>query len=301
MVLPYSPLNNSTLGLVTGDLIAQRQVDGQRTSWSGDSALTLATISSLSYGYNLTDMMDRYLSWYQSGEYTNHAEKPVAVGNTTTFALDKYERTSDPFNSGGREMSDNGNGALMHITPVVLYLRAQYGEDFTSHAPAMLMLHQITGLTHNHPQSLIASGLYAMLVNNLLQNMPLIEAVDQAVSGSYEYYSQHQIFAQFLPAFQALNKPDLKSESADSLRTSGYVVDTLEATIWVILNSTSFESAISLTKTLPGESERIMPLVGALAGILYHQEFLDAYQTNDKELALVMDTLHLANKSHNFN
>ena len=301
MVLPYSPLNNSTLGLVTGDLIAQRQVDSQRTSWSGDSALTLATISSLSYGYNLTDMMDRYLSWYQAGEYTKHSKKPMTVGSTTTFALDKYKRTSDPFNSGGRELSDNGNGALMHITPVILYLRSLYGEDFVSHEPAMLMLHQITGLTHNHPQSLIASGLYAMLVNNILQNMPLIEAVDQAVSGSYEYYSQHQIFAQFLPAFQALNKPDLKSESIESLHTSGYVVDTLATTIWVILNSTSFENAISLTQTLPGESERIMPLVGSLAGILYHQEFLERYSTNDKELAIVMDVLHIANKSHNFN
>ena len=79
------------------------------------------------------------------------------------------------------------------------------------------------------------------------------------------------------------------------------MVDTLATTIWVILNSTSFENAISLTQTLPGESERIMPLVGSLAGILYHQEFLERYSTNDKELAIVMDVLHIANKSHNFN
>ncbi|SCB74724.1 ADP-ribosylglycohydrolase family protein [Weissella bombi] len=298
MVLPYNPLNNSTLGLVTGDLMGQ-QVEGHGTSWSGDSALTLATISSLSYGYNLTDLMDRYLDWYRSGEYNNQDERPKNVGETTFFALNKYAHTKDPFNSGGRDISDNGNGALMHITPVILYLRAKYGEDFILHDPAMLVLHQVTGLTHNHPQSLIASGIYALIVNNLLQNIPPVEAVDLAVSSSYEYYAQHKIFADHLSAFQGLNKPDLKSVAITSLQTSGYVVDTLEASIWVVLNSNTFAEALSLAKSLPGEPHRVMPLVGALAGVLYHQEVVDDIDENTFEP--VLKVLKIAEQSHNFN
>ncbi|MFL2019312.1 ADP-ribosylglycohydrolase family protein [Weissella hellenica] len=298
MVLPYNPLNNSTLGLVTGDLMAQ-QVDGHDTSWSGDSALTLATISSLSHGYSLTDLMDRYLDWYQSGEYTNPNKRPKKVGETTFFALNKYAHTKDPFNSGGRDIADNGNGALMHITPVILYLRAKYGEDFILHDPAMLVLHQVTGLTHNHPQSLIASGIYALIINNLLQNITPVEAVDLAVSSSYEYYAQHKIFVEHLSAFQGLNKPDLKSVAPNSLRTSGYVVDTLEAAIWVILNSDNFREALSLAKSLPGEPKRIMPLVGALAGVLYHQELIEGI--DNPIFNPVLKVLKIAEQSHNFN
>jgi ADP-ribosylglycohydrolase len=264
MVLPYNPLNNSTLGLVTGDLMAQ-QVDGHDTSWSGDSALTLATISSLSHGYSLTDLMDRYLNWYQSGEYNNQNKRPKKVGETTFFALNKYAHTKDPFNSGGRDISDNGNGALMH----------------------------------NHPQSLIASGIYALIINNLLQNIPPVEAVDLAVSSSYEYYAQHKIFVDHLSAFQGLNKPDLKSVAENSLRTSGYVVDTLEAAIWVILNSNSFKEALDLAKSLPGEPQCVMPLVGALAGVLYHQELIEGI--DDPIFEPVLKVLKIAEQSHNFN
>ncbi|MCS8561002.1 ADP-ribosylglycohydrolase family protein [Weissella cibaria] len=299
MTLSDNPLINSTLGLINGDLFAQKIIMGDSSQWSSDSSLTLATIDSLSNGYILTDIMTQFTYWYTTGAYTADGA-PQHAGDVTRMAIENFRQTQDPFTSGGRDESDNANGALLRITPVVLYLQATYGEDFIKDDPAMLTLHQVGGLTHNHPRSLIAIGLYAMLLNGLLSGMSLPAAFDFAISNSYEYYAKHAVFADELVAFEALNTPDFENMPIESLHASGYVVDTLAATIWVLLNSQNYEDALTLAAGLPGEPTRIMPLVGAVAGLMYHQAQLPTTWLNAHELTIVTRVLEKAEQSGRF-
>ena len=86
----------------------------------------------------------------------------------------------------------------------------------------------------------------------------------------------------------------------ESLHASGYVVDTLAATIWVLLNSQNYEDALTLAAGLPGEPTRIMPLVGAVAGLMYHQAQLPTTWLNAHELTIVTRVLEKAEQSGRF-
>ena len=53
------------------------------------------------------------------------------------------------------------------------------------------------------------------------------------------------------------------------MRSSGYVVDTLGASLWCALNSWSYEEAVLAAVNLGGDSDTTACVTGALAGIEY--------------------------------
>lgn len=299
MVLPDNSLVNSTLGMINGDIFAQKLAGNQQGAWGIASSLTLATLDALSQDYSLTTIMANFERWYQEGAFTAEGELQTA-SPVTKKALDKYLANPDPYEAGGRELEDNTNGALLRITPVVMYLEANYGHKFVTKEPAMLILHQIGGLTHNNPRGLIALGIYAMLLNQLMAGHKLIEAIDAAVGLAYEYYAQSSLFADELEAFERLNTPDFSSIKLDELVASADVIDTLETTIWVLLNSNSYQDALNVASQIKGEPDCIVALVGAVAGIMYGHAELPKSWLDDDEYSQVKAILAKAVVSGNF-
>ncbi|TYC47807.1 ADP-ribosylglycohydrolase [Weissella muntiaci] len=299
MTLPDNSLVNSTLGLINGDIFAQQLAGNSAYVWGADSALTLATIASLSHGYNLQDIMNRFEDWYVNGAYTAE-HKPQSLSRVSRAAFEQYREHQDLYAAGSRLEGDTTNGALMRITPLVIYLEANYGRDFIIDDPAMLILHQVGGLTHNQPRSLIALGLYAMILNRLMSGYKLIEAIDAAIGLAYEYYANVSSFVDELEAFERLNTPDFANMALENLSASEDVIETLEAVIWVLVNSESFQDALNLAGQIKGNPSQILALVGAVAGIIYGHEQLPKSWIDDTEYADVKKILAQASKSGYF-
>ena len=53
------------------------------------------------------------------------------------------------------------------------------------------------------------------------------------------------------------------------ISSSGYVVDTLEASLWVILNARNFKEAIIGSVNLGNDTDTIGAITGSMAGIIY--------------------------------
>lgn len=53
------------------------------------------------------------------------------------------------------------------------------------------------------------------------------------------------------------------------IRSSGYVVDTLEAAIWCILNTKSYKECVLKAVNLGNDTDTVGAVVGGLAGIYY--------------------------------
>ena len=90
-------------------------------TWSDDSSMTLATLDSIKNGYDLEDIMDKFVDWFKEGEYTPFGEV-FDVGMTTARAIYQYEKEFDVRTCGELSERSNGNGSLMRIMPVCLYL-----------------------------------------------------------------------------------------------------------------------------------------------------------------------------------
>lgn len=294
-----TPLTNTTYGLVNADCFAEHLDNAQTTDWSSASSLTLATISSLSRGYNLSHLMDQFTAWYARGDYT--ADRSVQMSDCTTIrSIEHYMINHDPFSSGSHQEQVMDNGALLRIMPVVLFLNTEYGDDFVIDDPAMLTLHQITGLTHNQPTALITNGIYAMFVNELMAGETPVDALEIAIDTAYDYYSKHNIFQEALIHFDQLNTPDFKNSNIESLTASNLAIDTLTACIWIILNSDSYASAMALTLKLNGDPSSLLPLVGTTAAILYPVN-VDAMTNLPKNgTNLIKRILNIGNRSYRF-
>ncbi|ETP70944.1 ADP-ribosylglycohydrolase [Lachnospiraceae bacterium JC7] len=126
-------------------------------------------------------------------EYTPHG-KVFDIGITCARAKDRYRPGMDPLSCGESDEYSNGNGSLMRIMPVSLNNCTETEFWCDSYIEdAALDAHNISKLTHAHPRSQMAC---------------LFEAYGRLND---------------LQAFKNLPEDEIKS--------SGYVVHTLEAAI----------------------------------------------------------------------
>lgn len=67
---------------------------------------------------------------------------------------------------------------------------------------------------------------------------------------------------------------------APDLKSGGYVVDTLEAALWCLLNTDSYESCVLKAVNLGEDTDTVAAVAGGLAGIYYGYEAIPQKWTN---------------------
>lgn len=65
---------------------------------------------------------------------------------------------------------------------------------------------------------------------------------------------------------------NLKNLGRDSIKSGGYVIHTLEASLWCILNTATYSSAVLTAVNLGDDTDTTAAVTGALAGIIYGYE-----------------------------
>ncbi|WP_193438514.1 ADP-ribosylglycohydrolase family protein, partial [Streptococcus suis] len=93
-------------------------------TWSDDTSLTLALMEHLSEKSKLSDLMDKFVA-YRNGYLTPYGDC-FDIGIATNQAIERYLAGNLPEESGGSGERDNGNGALMRISPLALILRREF-------------------------------------------------------------------------------------------------------------------------------------------------------------------------------
>ena len=112
-------------------------------------------------------------------------------------------------------------------------------------------------MTHAHAISREACRIYVHIAMDLKNGA----SIPEAVGGNVQETS---------PVFERLRS--IKSCPADEIKSSGYVVDTMEASLWCLLNTSSFRDALETAVNLGGDTDTIGAVTGGLAGIFYGVE-----------------------------
>lgn len=71
------------------------------------------------------------------------------------------------------------------------------------------------------------------------------------------------------PRPMIINAGEYKQKSREQIRSSGYVIDTLEAALWAVWNTDNFKDAILLAANLADDADSVAATAGQLAGALY--------------------------------
>jgi len=224
-------------------------------TWSDDTSLTLCLLDSLATGrIDYADIMKRFLSWLDDGKYTPHG-KVFDVGIATRKALQRFRNGNAPLQCGGTSEQDNGNGSLMRILPLAFYREDEFWD----------VIHNVSSLTHAHKRSQIACGLYLSVAENLFDKTDLKSAVHSGLEKAKEHYGNEKDLKHYKRLFDT-NFPKL---SEREIKSSGYVVDTLEAALWCLLNTDNYRDCVLRAVNLGEDTDTVAAVAGGLAGMFY--------------------------------
>lgn len=259
--LEQSPVNGM-IGYGTFDLPAG--------SWSDDSSLTLATLDSLRQGYDLTDMIHKFAEWMTEGSYSPFGEA-FDVGIGTRDAIVRYLKDHDVSTCGGTTEYDNGNGSLMRILPICLYCYEEQKKGKISDKEAIQMIHEVSALTHNHIRSQMACGLYFFLAKAILEKSgSLSQRLQLGINKGLAFYQENDFDMSELQKFHRLtNLETFQKTSRKEIQSYGYVVVSLEAALWCLLNSEDYKECELLAVNLGEDTDTIAAIAGGLAGLFY--------------------------------
>lgn len=228
-------------------------------TWSDDASLALCTAESLCGGYNLHSMSRTFVNWLNEAYWTPYG-RVFDVGHTTRNAIIRLEQGFNPEDAGLTEENDNGNGSLMRILPVALYFA--FAESDLRKRAVM----SASRITHGHMRSQLACVLYSELVSRVCIGMDLSVSLAETRATFRDLLGS---VPEELAAFHRTLDPDLGLRNENEIMGSGYVIHTLEASIWCCLRSKSFKEAVLRAINLGEDTDTTGAVTGGLAGILF--------------------------------
>ena len=250
-------------------------------SWTDDSSLTLATYDSLrTLGrIDLDDIMNRFMDWLYAGAYTPY-DKAYDVGNCCRSAIADYSINHNPKTCGPRRHLDNGNGSLMRILPVCIYVYDQVTAGKMTEDMAVDLVHQVSALTHGHRRSKMCCGFYYFMVKHILNDRTdksLIDCLQDGINDGVRLYSGNDIYQDQLDFVRRLTVLDqFKGVSANRVSSSGYVIDTIEAAVWSLITTDSLKDALLTAVNLGDDTDTVGAIAGGLAALYYGYDAIPA-------------------------
>lgn len=215
--------------------------------WTDDTSMALALADSIAYGWNTKDQLARYLNWFQSGAYSVNGEC-FDIGCTTRNALYEFELNEQLISDNSEYGS--GNGSIMRLAPIAIKYAGKLGYgDY---------LQESSRTTHASPQCV--SGCLALGI--VLEK--LLSGKDKETALAFE------------PQETVLLHPSVKMVAEGSYRNasygiegSGWVVKSLEASLWAFYKSDSFEEAVLKAVNLGDDADTTGAVTGQLAGAFW--------------------------------
>jgi len=253
-------------------------------TWSDDSSLTFCTIESLCNGYNPDDIANNFIRW-KNEAYWSAGGIVFDIGIATSEAISKLSYVQNPADAGGKESHHNGNGSLMRILPLAFILKNKNASE------RFAIVQEVSSLTHAHIRSVMACYIYIDFAINLLNGLSKFDAFKQTQNTVSVFFKQNGIDYYELDIFKNILDADVSQFTESSIKSDGYVVHSLEASVWCILTSDSYKDAVLKAVNLGYDTDTTACITGGLAGIIWGYKQIPPMWIN--QLALQTDINYL--------
>ena len=217
--------------------------------WTDDTSMALCLAESILNKNDIDpqDLMDRFRMWSEDG-HNSVTGSCFDIGSTVSSALRKFAITGEPF-SGSTDPDSAGNGSLMRLSPVAI---RWFRNPEKVREAAKLQ----SRTTHGARQAVEACELFATM---------LVEAINghtkEEVLMNREWQGDSGI--------EEIASGKWKCKSRDEINSSGYVIHTLEASLWSTYHSENFRDAVILAVNLGGDADTTGAVTGQIAGALW--------------------------------
>ena len=232
-----------------------------------NQALAIARSVVASDGFDPADIGDRFVEWYESG--------PFDIGLMTRDSLEKL-KAGTPWDEAGREVwqqrpegKNAGNGSVMRTAPLAI----AYTDDKSR---LIEVSRNSSRITHSDNRCEWGSAILNLTIASILraEERPLRRALQCVASRAPD---------ELLDALE----PIAAGDTVEPLKTSGYVVHTLQTALHDGLREESAEEAIITAVNRGGDTDTIGAVTGAIAGARFGaggipDRWLDAIEETDE-------------------
>ncbi len=218
--------------------------------FTDDTSMSLCLAASLiDNGFDLHDQMQRYTRWATEG-YMSSNGRCFDIGIATRGAIQRFQRNGNPL-AGSIDPNSAGNGCIMRLAPVPI----RYADQPKT---AVQFSEEQAKTTHQAPECLAASRLFGEILVRALQG----QAKDQVLAPP--------VLSGKLPTkLELIGRRSYLSKDRQAIRGTGYVVDSLEATLWCFAQTNNFRDCVLMAANLGDDADTTAAQAGQIAGAFY--------------------------------
>lgn len=245
-------------------------------TWSDDSSLTFCLAESLLSGFDLNDMASKFIRW-QSEAYWAARGEVFDIGITTNNSINELRVE---LSTGKNELhllryaakeSDNGNGSLMRIFPLLPEFAQTIEEE------RFEKVWNVSALTHKHIRAAISCYIYLSFLEILSKEPDKMKAYAELRIQTNAFFLKNEISADEIHHFDRLIKNNICDLERGEVRSGGYVIETLEASIWSFLTTDNFSDAVLKAVNLGHDTDTTGAVTGGIAGFYYGMDALPEF------------------------
>ncbi len=256
-------------------------------TWSDDSSLAFCLAEALTQDFDLNIIGQNFVKWYEKNYWTPRGNV-FDIGIATRQAISRLALGEQPELAGGFNETDNGNGSLMRILPLLFYIQDKpINERYE-------ITKQVSSITHGHIRSVVACFYYLEFARQLFSGKDKFETYTNLQTEFTNHLTSLSLNPTEIMLFDRLLKNDIHKLTEDDIQSSGYVLHTLEASIWCLLTTDNYKEAVLKAVNLGSDTDTTAAVTGGLAGLLYGLDNIPANWT--KQIARKDDIENLAER-----
>lgn len=226
--------------------------------WTDDTSMALCLAQSLieTNGFNPRDQLQRYVDWWKHGKLSSIG-RCFDIGNTCRAALARFLHEPEDY-PGSSHPAAAGNGSLMRLAPIPL---------FFSSDPRRAIEFAALGsrTTHAAVEAVDACRYFSGLILGALRGAPRDKLLAPFYSPVPGLWDEEPL----APKIAEIAAGSFLKKQPPMIRGTGYVVDSLEASLWAFAHGDSFRDAALLAVNLGDDSDTTGAILGQLAGTYY--------------------------------
>ncbi|MFS4448016.1 ADP-ribosylglycohydrolase family protein [Maribacter sp. 2307UL18-2] len=241
-------------------------------TWSDDSSLTFCIAEALLEDFSLRKIANNFILWKGGLLWTPHGQV-FDIGIQTSRSIDTLqkilnEKDLDSLKLLRYEADEytNGNGSLMRILPLYYVLKDKVIEEEFN------LIWEVSALTHGHIRSAISCLIYLVIIDELMNGREKQIAYQNTRERITKFFTLREIAEREVQVFNRIIKNDIQLLSRNEIQSSGYVIHSLEASIWCFLNNKTYKETILEAVNLGDDTDTTAAIVGGLAGVFYGSE-----------------------------
>ena len=268
---------NTLLKNPVNDMLPIDKMNNEIGYWSLNSSFVLATIDSIVENdrkINYTDIMRKYIECTTNSKYLSHEKFKKELNKNITYAINRFNNNITPTECGSKKYEDNDNKSLSRMLPIVLYC---YYKNVDNEEDIFSLVKKYSSLTHSHQLSIMACFIYVRYLLYILRGKDKTTAYNLIKYTDYNKYFRKEIIQEYS---RILNS-NIFELNINEIQSKSNVVDTLETTIWIIINTNSYQQAIVGAINLGGDTNTLAGIVGGIAGVLYGYESIPSKWINN--------------------